>query len=223
MIIQKAVNKLNRKVVFVASGDLSHKLQEYGPYGFIKEGPEYDKKIMATMSKANFNELLEYEDLFLEKAAECGHRSFTIMAGTLDGINVKPTYLSHEDITGVGYGICTFYPEEKNKERCFLNKYLEQQQNRKSNDEYVNLAIKSLTNYITNNEHIKIHDGLSKELLDNQAGVFVSIHKFGNLRGCIGTFLPTTNSIAEETIDQDAMPEEVAEQVVTSEEEESPE
>ncbi|MCI4626344.1 MAG: AmmeMemoRadiSam system protein A [Candidatus Magnetoovum sp. WYHC-5] len=31
-------------------------------------------------------------------------------------------------------------------------------------------------------------------------GVFVSIKKHGNLRGCIGTFLPTTNTVAEEII-----------------------
>ncbi len=201
MIIQKAVNNLNRRVVFVASGDLSHKLQEYGPYGFIKEGPEYDKRIMATMSKANFNELLEYEESFLDKAAECGHRSFTIMAGALDGLDVQPTYLSHEDVTGVGYGICTFYPKGENKERHFLTKYLEAKENNKSNDEYVKLAIKSLTSYITNKEHLSLPDNLPKEMLNKKAGVFVSIHKFGNLRGCIGTFLPTTNSIAEEIID----------------------
>jgi len=37
-------------------------------------------------------------------------------------------------------------------------------------------------------------------MLDNKAGVFVSIHKFGKLRGCIGTFLPTTDCIADEII-----------------------
>ena len=200
MIIKKAVNNLNRKVVFIASGDLSHKLQEYGPYGFTKEGPEYDKRIMDTMSKANFNELLEYDEVFLDKAAECGHRSFTIMAGTLDSLNVKATFLSHEDITGVGYGICTFYPEDINKERKFLDKFLATKKVASSNDEYVKLAIKSLTSYITKNERINIPDNLPREMLENKAGVFVSIHKFGNLRGCIGTFLPTTNSIAEEII-----------------------
>ena len=152
------------------------------------------------MSSANFNELLEYDEDFLDKAAECGHRSFTIMAGTLDGLNVKATFLSHEDVTGVGYGICTFYPEDNNKERKFLDKFLATKKVASSNDEYVKLAIKSLTSYITNNERINIPSNLPKEMLENKAGVFVSIHKFGNLRGCIGTFLPTTNSIAEEII-----------------------
>ena len=37
-------------------------------------------------------------------------------------------------------------------------------------------------------------------MLRRQAGVFVSIHKDGKLRGCIGTFLPTRDNIAQEII-----------------------
>lgn len=201
MIINQAINKLNRRVVFVASGDLSHKLQEYGPYGFVKEGPIYDEKIMKTMSSGNFNELLEYEEVFLDKAAECGHRSFTIMAGTLDGVDVKSKQLSHEDVTGVGYGICTFYPQDKSKKREFYQKYLDRIiENNKSKDEYVNLAKKTIETFIKDKKKIKVPTSTSNELLNKKAGVFVSIHKLGKLRGCIGTFLPTTNSIAEEII-----------------------
>ncbi|TET85236.1 MAG: AmmeMemoRadiSam system protein A, partial [Desulfobacteraceae bacterium] len=36
--------------------------------------------------------------------------------------------------------------------------------------------------------------------MKGKAGVFVSIHKFGGLRGCIGTFEPTQQNVAEETI-----------------------
>ena len=41
---------------------------------------------------------------------------------------------------------------------------------------------------------------LPEEMLKNTAGAFVSIHENGRLRGCIGTFLPTTDCIAEEII-----------------------
>jgi hypothetical protein len=36
--------------------------------------------------------------------------------------------------------------------------------------------------------------------MKQRAGVFVSIHKFGQLRGCIGTFEPQKDNVAEETI-----------------------
>ena len=43
-------------------------------------------------------------------------------------------------------------------------------------------------------------DFIPDEFMDNDAGVFVSLKINGELRGCIGTFRPTTKSIAEETV-----------------------
>ena len=205
IIIKEAVNNLNKKVVYIASGDLSHKLQPHGPYGFCNEGVEYDKKIMEVCSNTNFNELLNFEESFLDKAAECGHRSFTIMSGTLDGLNVKAKYLSHEDITGVGYGIISFTPQDKNDNRYFLDNYfneLEEKLNKQKQNEdpYVKLARLTIEEYISTGNTIEIPSNTQEELLNNKAGVFVSIHKFGSLRGCIGTIMPTTNSIAQEII-----------------------
>ena len=111
-LIQKAADNLGRRVVYVASGDLSHKLQHYGPYGFVKEGPEYDAKLMEVCSQGALKELMDFDEDFCDAAAECGHRSFVIMAGALDGIRIRATKFSHEDVTGVGYGICSFYPQE---------------------------------------------------------------------------------------------------------------
>ena len=204
-IIKEAINNLNRNVVYIASGDLSHKLQEYGPYGFTKEGLEYDKRIMEVCRTANFYELLNFKSSFLEKAAECGHRSFTIMAGCFDGQNIESNVLSHEDITGVGYGVCSFYPKETNSNRQFLKKYLQEESLRlekikKTSDSYVNLAFESLKYYFDTKQKMSIPPNLPEEMLTNKAGVFVSLYKFDTLRGCIGTILPTTNTIAEEII-----------------------
>ena len=201
MIIKEAINNLNRSVVYIASGDLSHKLQEDGPYGFIEEGPIYDQRIMDVCFNKRFNELLEFKESFLEKAAECGHRSFTIMAGVLDSLDIESKYYSHEDITGVGYGIISFKPTNKNKERNYYDKYLEREKLRVlSIDEYVKLARKTIYEYIKNNTIIEVPDNLSKELLEEKHGVFVSIHKFDKLRGCIGTILPVTENVATEII-----------------------
>ena len=99
--IGRAVAKTGRRVVLIASGDLSHKLSESGPYGFAPEGPEYDGRIMDVMGNADFGKLLEFDEDFCDKAAECGHRSFIIMAGALDGIAVEAHRYSHEGTTGV--------------------------------------------------------------------------------------------------------------------------
>lgn len=82
--IRETAEVLDKNVVVIASGDLSHRLKEDGPYGYQKEGPEYDEHIMEVMGRGNFGELLEFSEDFCEKAGECGHRAFTVMAGALD-------------------------------------------------------------------------------------------------------------------------------------------
>ena len=204
-IIKQAVEDCNRNVVFVASGDLSHKLKEYGPYGYAKEGPEYDEKIMDVAKRAAFGEMLEFSEELCDKAAECGHRSFVIMAGALDGQSVIAKVYSHEDVTGVGYGIASFYPTGNDASRKFGDIYLQKiktelEEKIANSDEYVRLARKSLEKYILAGEIISTPPDLPAVMLKEKAGAFVSIHKGGRLRGCIGTFLPTRDNIAEEII-----------------------
>ncbi len=205
MLLKKAVNDLDRRVVFVASGDLSHKLQDYGPYGYAPEGPQYDERIMDVAKRAAFGEMLDFDENFCDKAAECGHRSFVIMAGALDGEDVATTVYSHEDITGVGYGICSFIPYGKSESRHFLDvKFREKEgalmEQRENSDDYVKLARASLEYFVKNGKAMEVPEWAPLETLTNQAGAFVSVHKMGQLRGCIGTILPTKDNLAEEII-----------------------
>ncbi len=234
MAIKETAGVTGRKVVYVASGDLSHKLQEYGPYGFAQEGPVYDERIMDVMGRAAFDELFDFEESLLDKAAECGHRSFVMMAGAFDCNVVEVTKLSHQDVTGVGYGICTYINKGVDEERNMLEKWQIRHRDkiinmRKNEDAYVKLARLSLENYIITHEKIlwrnvkrrvlstgsgmteqltaeqlqerdsnsKVHE----ELSNKRAGAFVSIHKNGALRGCIGTIGPTKDYLAEEIIE----------------------
>jgi len=125
--IQAAAEKLGRKCVFVASGDLSHKLKADGPYGYAKEGPEFDKEICGIFQTGDFLRLLTMDRGFADRAAECGLRSFQIMAGALDGIPVSSELLSHEGPFGVGYGVAAFMPtsDKRDESRCFLEAYEE--------------------------------------------------------------------------------------------------
>ena len=205
-IIREAVDRLGTKAVFIASGDLSHKLQDYGPYGFAQEGPQYDERIMDVCSRAAFGELFDFDETFCDRAAECGHRSFVIMAGALDGQAVKAKALSHEDVTGVGYGICTFKPGEPDDSRHFLEQYLskageELAARRAQEDPFVRLARASVEHYILRHRKMEMPGDLPAELTARRAGAFVSIHEHGKLRGCIGTISPVRDCLAQEIID----------------------
>jgi AmmeMemoRadiSam system protein A len=65
---------------------------------------------------------------------------------------------------------------------------------------YVKLARETIENYIKKGKIINSPPGLPKEMVNQKAGVFVSLKKFGDLRGCIGTFMPTQGNIAQEII-----------------------
>ena len=203
--IQKAAELCGRNIVVIGSGDLSHKLKEDGPYGFQKEGPEYDSRIMEVMGAAAFDQLFDFTEEFCDKAAECGHRSFVIMAGTLDRLAVKTEKLSHEGTFGVGYGICTYEVEGRAPERNFLRQYVEKiaeeaKRRKESEDAYVRLARQTIEAYIGERKQISIPRDLPEEMYESRAGVFVSLKEEGCLRGCIGTIAPVQKNIAEEII-----------------------
>lgn len=203
--IQKAAELCGRNIVVIGSGDLSHKLKEDGPYGFQKEGPEYDSRIMEVMGAAAFDQLFDFTEEFCDKAAECGHRSFVIMAGTLDRLAVKAEKLSHEGTFGVGYGVCTYEVEGRAPERDFLRQYEEKiadeaKRRKESEDAYVRLARQTIEAYVGERKQISIPKDLPEEMYESRAGVFVSLKEEGRLRGCIGTIAPVQKNIAEEIV-----------------------
>lgn len=203
--IQKAAELCGRNIVVIGSGDLSHKLKEDGPYGFQKEGPEYDSRIMEVMGAAAFDQLFDFTEEFCDKAAECGHRSFVILAGTLDRLAVKAEKLSHEGTFGVGYGVCTYEVEGRAPERDFLRQYEEKiaeevKRRKEFEDAYVRLARQTIEAYVGERKQISIPKDLPEEMYESRAGVFVSLKEEGRLRGCIGTIAPVQKNIAEEII-----------------------
>lgn len=205
-LIAETAERLGRRAVVVASGDLSHKLKADGPYGFSPDGPVYDERIMDVMGRAAFDELFDFSEDSCESAAECGHRSFVIMAGAFDGRAVRAERLSYEGPFGVGYGVCTFDGGGREDSRRFLESYEEKEKARlarirAAEDEYVRLARASVEHYVRTGRRLEMPDGLPGDMTRRRAGVFVSLHEDGRLRGCIGTIAPVTPCVAREIID----------------------
>ncbi|MCK4453775.1 AMMECR1 domain-containing protein [Candidatus Parcubacteria bacterium] len=79
-------------------------------------------------------------------------------------------------------------------------------------NQYISLAKKAVENYIKERKTISPSKNLPEEFLTRKAGTFVTIEKDENLRGaprderkrvlrgCIGTYLPTKENIAQEII-----------------------
>lgn len=204
--IAQAIEALGRRAVLVASGDLSHKLRDDGPYGFAPEGPEFDRQITGAMAEGDFLRFLTLDPALCEGAAECGLRSFQIMAGALDGLAVDAKLLSYEGVTGVGYGVAVFTVTGQDENRrfgaqCEALERVRLAEKKAAEDPWVQLARLSLETYVRTGKRLeRLPDGLPAAMTDQAAGAFVSLHAHGQLRGCIGTTGPTTESVAWEIV-----------------------
>jgi len=203
--IAEAASRTGRKTVLIASSDLSHKLNNDGPYGFAPEGPEFDDAVVKALNNGDFLSLLMIPDALREGAAECGYNSLMILAGCFDRQSVESTLLSYEGTFGVGYAVAKFNPVGRSEDRNILEQYEEisllgVQKSRVIEDPYRALARSSLEHTVVNGGKLPFPDGLPDELLSQKAGVFVSLHKNGRLRGCVGTIAPTTANVAREII-----------------------
>ncbi len=71
---------------------------------------------------------------------------------------------------------------------------------RESESDYVSVAREATETYVKEHRQIDIPEWVPFKLSDFRAGTFVSIKKKGELRGCIGTILPTQRNVMEEII-----------------------
>jgi len=211
MCVRKAVAESDERVVFLASGDLSHTVSHESPYGYNKTGVEFDKLLVKYVSEGDIKSILNFDPEFCEEAAQCGLRSFLIMFGALDGYDIYPKVYSYEGPFGVGYAIAKIEIGDINMKRKLYEEYKKDMRSKTSNlreneDPYISLARFALETYVregrivSQKEYVQKFGDLPEEMTRDKAGTFVSLKRHGELRGCIGTIQPTKKNIAEEII-----------------------
>ncbi len=204
VVLRRAAEALGRKVAVVASADLSHRLTKDAPAGYSPDGRVFDTWLVEQIKKMDVRAVVHTDQGLAERAGECGLRSIIMMLGALDGLTVDAEVLSYEGTFGVGYMVAVLQPGEYTEKRELLEDMLaersgELRQRRQEESLFVRLARETLETYVHSGEKYKPPVPLPEELIE-QAGVFVSLKKHGQLRGCIGTTGPTTANIAEEII-----------------------
>jgi AmmeMemoRadiSam system protein A len=204
-VVRDAVNRLGRKTAVIASGDLSHCLTEDAPAGYNPRGAEFDRGLMELVGRSAVAEIMETDPVLQEKAAECGFRSLIMLLGAFDQVNFHSEALSYEGPFGVGYGVAVFRPQggRYGYVADFFGKRQTAVLDRKEKESpLVKFARNVVESHVTH-KRIPPPDGL-ESFLPQRAGVFVSLKKHGQLRGCIGTTEPTTASIIAE-VEQNAI------------------
>jgi len=109
--VQAACAELGVRAVYVASGDLSHRLTDGAPAGYDPLGRVFDEKVVAALARADLQALLDLEPSLIERAGECGLGPILTLFGALDGLELIPRVLSYEGPFGVGYCVATFLPK----------------------------------------------------------------------------------------------------------------
>jgi len=176
--IARAIKDLNREVVIIASSDMTH----YEPQ---ESAQKKDNQAIAAILELSEDKLLaRVEELDITM---CGYAPTASLISAAKELGAREAelvrYQTSGDTTGdyssvVGYaGIII-----KKAEMHPLAK----------------LAKETVETYIKEGKANKPEE-LTPEMKE-RAGVFVSIHKLGQLRGCIGTFEPTQKNVAGEII-----------------------
>lgn len=189
-----------RKVAFVASGDLSHRLTPDAPAGYSPEAAELDKTIAALVEHGEFEQLSRIDPSLIEAGGECGLRSFIALGGFLGSDPVPTRVLSYEGPWGVGYLTALAGQAALDAaERHALTADRGRKGGMAGEDEsqVVALARRAIEVRVRAGEPLE-DARLTDASYPRRAGAFVSLHRDGSLRGCIGTILPTRDSLAEE-------------------------
>ncbi|MDD4876398.1 MAG: AmmeMemoRadiSam system protein B [Dehalococcoidales bacterium] len=176
--LARAIKDLNREVVIIASSDMTH----YEPQ---ESAQSKDDLAIEAILDLNEDELLRrVSELNISMCGFAPTVSLIAAAKELGATEAELIkYQNSGDTTGdyksvVGYaGIII---------KGIMMSSL------------VKLAKETVETYVT--EAKIMQPGKLTSEMRQRAGVFVSIHKFGQLRGCIGTFQPTEANIAEEII-----------------------
>ena len=178
MAIAKAIKDTGKGVVIVASGDMNH----YEPQ---KTTHTKDRQAIESILKLEAGELLERVREF--KISMCGDGTAACLIYAAKELGPVKTelvkYQTSGDITHdysavVGYAGILFKGLKESPQ--------------------VQLARETVESYVTRGE-VPHPKNIIPEM-KGKAGVFVSLHKDDELRGCIGTIEPDSENIAQEIV-----------------------
>jgi AmmeMemoRadiSam system protein B/AmmeMemoRadiSam system protein A len=174
--IAKAIKDLNKEVIIIASSDMTH----YEPQ---ESAHRKDMQAIEAILDLNEDELLRRIDEL--DISMCGYAPTVSLISAAKELGATRAelvkYQTSGDTTG-DYSAVVGYAGIIIKEMSAL----------------VKLAKKTIETYVKEGKAPQPEE-LTPEMR-GRTGVFVSIHKFGALRGCIGTIEPNEKNVAEEII-----------------------
>jgi AmmeMemoRadiSam system protein A/AmmeMemoRadiSam system protein B len=189
--IKRAIDRVCRRVAFIASGDLSHRLKPYAPAGYNPDAHVFDEQVVEALRSNAPRRITEIDHKLRRLAGECGYRSMLVAIGACSELPVSCEVLSYEAPFGVGYLVAqlTNQPRASESEQLATD-YLDPPA----------LARQAVEAFIRRGDILDPRR-LARGLLGTPAPCFVSLKTLaGDLRGCIGTIEPVRDTLAQEIV-----------------------
>jgi len=174
--IARAIKELNKEVVIMASSDMTH----YEPH---ESARKKDNQAIEAILDLDEDELLKRVEEF--NISMCGYAPTVSLISAAKELGAKGAELVKYQTSGDTSGD---YSSVVGYAGIIITK--------KEMHPLVKLAKKTVETYVKGSKPTPPKK-LTPEM-KQKAGVFVSIHKLGELRGCIGTIEPQRDNVAEE-------------------------
>jgi len=215
--IKRAIEKVGCAVAFIASGDLSHRLKRGAPAGYNADAHFFDEEVVDAIRGNSTDRIVSIDQELRHLAGECGYRSMLVAIGAAHGLGSACEVISYEAPFGVGYLVAQLSAASANLSSSSsdteppsvasgLNAGSADVSSAPSGDSACGaaqlpaLARLTIETFVTTGTIITPPEQTS-DLLTARAGCFVCIKtRAGDLRGCIGTFEPAKDSLADEII-----------------------
>jgi AmmeMemoRadiSam system protein A/AmmeMemoRadiSam system protein B len=203
--IKRAVDTTERRVAFVASGDLSHRLKPSAPAGYNADAHLFDDEVIACLKECEPSRIAAIDQDLRRMAGECGYRSMLVALGTVRETMQDCEVLNYEAPFGVGYLVAQLARANTADQKAGSQiqdteaKVTVERPAQHSYGDYdlPALARRAVETYVSEGRLIEA----PTETFDQPAACFVSIKTIeGDLRGCIGTIEPVKQTLAQELI-----------------------
>ena len=213
--IRRAIERTQRRVACVASGDLSHRLKPDAPAGYYPNAYRFDDLVTRGLSECSFESIIDIDQDLRRMAGECGYRSMLVAFGVAEGLPPNCEVLHYEAPFGVGYMVAQLWAHPAGAMTTETEKEIAQQKAvpQASNsagkhhgpaseaEEITSLARQAVEIFIRERHIIEPPPMIQSPTLREKAACFVSLKIHGDeLRGCIGTTEPVAPTLAEELI-----------------------
>jgi AmmeMemoRadiSam system protein A/AmmeMemoRadiSam system protein B len=196
--IRSAADSIGRRVAFIASGDLSHRLKPEAPAGYNPAAQRFDFEVVDAIRGNSPQQIADINPELRQIAGECGYRSMLVALGVVNKLPPACEVLSYEAPFGVGYLVAQL--TNVNASQLINNALHESADQEPASSDLPALARRAVETFVQTGKRIDAPDEPSA-LLSIRAPCFVSIKTLsGDLRGCIGTVEAVKDNLAQELI-----------------------